>query len=51
MIPFSLWINDWANATPDKVAIVFAGQKISYTMLARRIDRLVNVFQREVNIG
>ena len=51
MVPFTHWISDWANAAPDKAAIVFAGQQTSYSMLARRIGRLVDVFQREFHIG
>ena len=51
MVPFSHWISDWASTTPDKAAIVFADQQISYSGLADRIDRLVAVFQEEFDIG
>ncbi len=51
MVPFSHWIYDRAQVTPDKAAIVFADQQISYAGLTSRIDRLATVFQREFDIG
>lgn len=38
MRPVSRWIAENAAATPDKPAIIFEGEKISYAELAKRID-------------
>jgi len=51
VVPFSHWISDWASITPDKAAIVFADQKISYSVLASRIGRLEDVLKRKFEIG
>jgi fatty-acyl-CoA synthase len=50
VIPFSQWLNSRAQAAPDKVAISFADQQISYSRLMSRIDRLAVVLDREFNI-
>ncbi len=33
----SVWIERWADFTPDKTAILFAGEELSYLALSRRI--------------
>ncbi|MBU0970468.1 MAG: AMP-binding protein, partial [Proteobacteria bacterium] len=33
------WVQRWAELLPDKPAILFEGQTISYRMLCRRADR------------
>jgi fatty-acyl-CoA synthase len=50
VIPFSEWLISWAQAAPDKAAIFFADQQISYSRLMSRIDRLAAVLDREFNI-
>ncbi len=50
MIPFSQWLISWAQAAPDKAAISFADQQISYSRLMSRIERLAAVLEREFNI-
>ena len=33
------WVQRWAELTPDKAAVLFEGQTISYQVLCRRADR------------
>lgn len=34
----SQYLNHWAQATPDAIAVVYAGERITYAELARRVD-------------
>ena len=46
----SRWIDYWAEATPNKPAIIFGDQQYSYSMLARSIAKLAAVFKHELGI-
>jgi fatty-acyl-CoA synthase len=46
----SRWINHWAVATPNKIAIIFGDQQYSYSRLASAIAKLAAVFKHEFGI-
>ena len=51
LIQFPDWIRNWAQATPDKTAIVFNGRRSSYSELENTITRLASVLQSDFGIG
>jgi acyl-CoA synthetase (AMP-forming)/AMP-acid ligase II len=46
----SRWIDYWAEATPDKPAIIFGDRQYSYSILAGATAKLATVFKHEFGI-
>lgn len=51
LIQFPDWIGNWAQATPDKTAIVFNGGHRSYSELEDDIAGLASALQHDFGIG